>query len=273
MLGARIKNSPSLPNRARCFLTACAFLMASASHGSELPAVTQESYIQPLGVLAMDIGIGYRNEPKDYGLPVHDARWDIGKARFALGLGELVEVQFSGTLYAVVENANGTDSDIGDWILGTKIRLFSEKDKRPAIALLWEVKLPSSSTDEGIGTDETDFYAHLLFSKGIGEKNRFDLNFGVGVLGDPADNGVQEDVLIFKTAWTGIISDKNIVGAEFLAQSGLTNGDSPVMLRGIYRRVVGRWTVSGAIGAGLNSDADDFTVDLFIRRNFQMWSP
>ena len=113
----------------------------------------------------------------------------------------------------------------------------------------------------------------MLFSKRLGERNRLDLNFGVGLLGDPADNAVQEDVLIFKTAWTGNISDKNIVGAELLAQSGLTNGDSPILLRGIYRRVVGRWTVSGAIGAGLNSDADDFTVDLLFRHNFQIWSP
>jgi len=259
--------------RVRCLLTTCALLMTSASHGSELPAVTQEAYIQPLGVLAMDVGVGYRSEPKDYGLPLHDARWDIGKARFALGLGELVEVQASGTLYSVVENVNGTDSDIGDWILGTKIRLFTETERRPAIALLWEVKLPLTSTEGGIGTNETDFYAHVLFSKRLGERNRLDLNFGVGLLGDPADNAVQEDVLIFKTAWTGNISDKNIVGAELLAQSGLTNGDSPILLRGIYRRVVGRWTVSGAIGAGLNSDADDFTVDLLFRHNFQIWSP
>lgn len=235
--------------------------------------ITQDAAIQAPGTLAVDIGIGYRDEPKDFGLPDHDSRWDLGKTRLALGLGDLVEVQATGILISVVDSAGATDQDFGDWTLGTKIRLLTEQGKRPAAAFLWEVKLPVASNDSGVGTDETDFFAHVLFSKQLGERNRLHVNLGVGLLGDPTKNGAQDDVVIFRAAWTGSLSDKNIIGAEFLARNGFKDNDSPVLLRGVYRRIAGRWSISGAVAAGLNDDADDFAIDLFIRRQFQLWAP
>jgi hypothetical protein len=206
-------------------------------------------------------------------LPEHDSRWDLGKTRLAVGLGDLVEVQATGIFISAVDNANSTERDFADWALGTKIRLLIEQRTRPAAALLWEVKIPVASADDGIGTDEADVFAHILLSKHIGNRNRLDFNVGGGLLGDPTKSSSQNDVLILSAAWSRHLSDRNAIGVEFLAQDGFKENDSPTMLRGIYRHIVGRWSFSGAVGAGLNGDADDFSVDFFVRRQFQLWTP
>ncbi len=248
-------------------------IMAWTSARSELPAITQEAKIQPPGTLAVDFGFGYRSEPRDFGLPEHDARWDLAKTRLAAGLGDLVEVQATGILISAVDNASATEHDFGDWTLGTKIRLFTEHGKRPATALLWEVKVPLASSDDGVGTDEADFFVHVLLSKHFGERNRLDVNLGGGFLGDPTKSSSQDDVLIFGAAWSGHLSDKNVIGVELLARDGFKENDSPALLRGIYRHIAGRWSISAAVAAGLNGDTDDFAVDLFVRRQFQLWTP
>ncbi len=259
--------------RLRCLLATLVLVAAWTSARSELPAITQAAKIQPPGTLAVDFGFGYRSEPRDFGLPEHDARWDLGKTRLAAGLGKLVEVQATAILISAVDNPGGTEFGFGDWTLGTKIHLLSEQGKRPALALLWEVKIPVASNEDGIGTDETDFFAHVLLSKHLGERHRFDVNVGVGLLGDPTKNSAQDDVLMFSAAWSGQLSEKNVIGAELLARDGFRENDSPALMRGIYRRIVGRWSISAAVAAGLNDDADDLAVDLFVRRQFQLWAP
>ena len=247
--------------------------MAWPSARSELPAVTQEADIQPPGTLAVDLGFGYRSEPRDFGLPEHDARWDLGKTRLAAGLGDLVEVQATGTVLSTVDNAGGTDNEFGDWTLGTKIRLLTEAGKRPAMAFLWEVKGPIASSVDGVGTDEADFFAHVLLSKHFGQRGRLDVNVGGGALGDPTKSSSQNDVVMLSAAWSRQLSDKKVVGAELFAGDGFKENDSPLLLRGIYRHTVGRWSISAAIAAGLNSDTDDFAIDLFVGRQFQLWTP
>ena len=258
--------------RVRCLLVAIALIATLESARAEFPAITQRAQIQPPGTLALDLGLGYRSEPKDFGLPEHDARWDLAKTRVAVGLGELVEVQATGILISFIENAAGTKDALADWTLGTKIRLFQEQDRLPAMALLWEVKIPLASDEEGIGTDETDFFFHFLASKHFGERNRLDFNLGGGILGDPKKNTEQDDVLMISAAWSGYLSDKDVFGGELLFRSGFKKNDSPIALRGIYRRILGRWSISAALSVGLNDDADEFALDLFFRRQFQLWS-
>jgi hypothetical protein len=94
----------------------------------------------------------------------------------------------------------------------------------------------------------------------------------VGLLGDPDKNGAQNDVWIFDAAWEYASSKRHQFGAVLVARDGFKKNDSPVTLRGVYRYRLGVWSVSAGLAAGLNGDADDFSADLFARRDFRLWN-
>ncbi len=240
---------------------------------SDLPLITQSAVLNPTGVLTVDLGVGYRDEPRDFGLPERDSQWEIGKTRLTLGLGERVEVQATGVVFAGQETGDDSEWEFGDWTLGTKVQLLGEAARRPAIALLWEVKLPVASNEKGIGTDETDFLAHVLVSRRVGERHRVHGNVGVGLLGDPTENSAQDDVAILRAAWTTRLTDRQRIGAELLARDGFKENDSPILLRGSYRSGIGRWSIAAGIAFGLNDEADNMAIDLFLRRDFRWWNP
>ena len=158
-----------------------------------------------------------------------------------IGLGEIVEFEMNWTAYNILSisqrsptslnlqlNSSGTStSDYGDLVLSTKILMFSEGKKRPSIAFLPGVQFPNASASKGIGLDSTQFYGSLLFGKHFGKLNLFS-NVGLGILSNPIEAGVQNDVLLYGLAGIYPITSKISFAAEVAGRWNTRQDGAPL---------------------------------------------
>lgn len=260
----------------RVFVAVLALAVAALPAAADWPFLTEDAELEPPGHYSVDFGVGYRDGARDFAVVDRNWQWEIGRVRADFGLGERVEVQARGTALLVFEQVPTSRppqphraSNWGDWVLGTKVRLLEAGPKRPALAVLWEVKLPIASNDRGAGTDETDFYLHLNATRRLGERDRLDGQLGLGLLGDPRQRGSQSDVLVARVAWARELSANRLVGAEAVSQLGPADTIDPVSVRGVWEEGVGPWRLHAALAVGVTHDADDFSVTLGARRRFR----
>lgn len=129
----------------------------------------------------------------------------------SFGLSSIAEFQIDGGFYnrlnivsrnlaaplaSLVTAVGDTTSDVDDIVIGTKIRLLSEKERRPAVSLRFATKLPNATNETGLGLDTMDFYASLLGAKTV-QSVRVVANLGAGILSDPTAGNRQNDVLTY----------------------------------------------------------------------------
>ena len=117
----------------------------------------------------------------------------VGDIGLYMGLSPRVKIQLAGTvqnfLDVKVQNSapvvphfdgDGT-ADFGDLAVAIKMALLQEKERRPAVAFLWRVELPTSNEKKGIGINTTNFLASILVGKHLGRFHAFG-NVGLGIL-------------------------------------------------------------------------------------------
>ncbi len=109
-----------------------------------------------------------------------------------LGLGKRVEVSANYSLLHVSQDNMDDDFGSGDLVLATKLLLWPEDLKMPALGLRFATKLPNADREDGRGTDETDVMLDVLASRNF---PLFSLhaNVGLTILGNP--DGKQDDKL------------------------------------------------------------------------------
>lgn len=79
-----------------------------------------------------------------------------------------------------------TGDHFGDIYLGAKVNFWSEANLKPAaLAVKFMVKLPTASSDDGIGTGSTDFLADFIASKEVNRKAEVSGYFGYEFRGSP----------------------------------------------------------------------------------------
>jgi hypothetical protein len=136
----------------------------------------------------------------------------LGVASVQVGVGEYGEFRISGIArdmlsvsgkaaqpaYPPKFSGNST-SDFGDLVLATKLKLAGEAKYRPVMAFKFGVELPNAKHDSGLGTDETEFYASLLFKKHIGRCQILG-DLGFAILGNPVLEDRQTDPLTYGVA-------------------------------------------------------------------------
>ena len=127
----------------------------------------------------------------------------------SIGVSSIAEIQIDGISYqtlGVTERAEAplssqlnftgdTTSDMDDIVIGAKVRVLSETDRRPAVALRFATRLPNASNESGLGLDTIDFVNTLLVGKTI-HSVRVVGNVGLGILSDPTRGDRQNDVLV-----------------------------------------------------------------------------
>ena len=87
-------------------------------------------------------------------------------------------------------------SDVDDIVIATKLKILSERDRRPSFGLRLATKLPNASNESGLGLDTLDFSATILAGKTVGS-NRYVGNLGLAILGDTVRGDRQSDVLVY----------------------------------------------------------------------------
>jgi len=200
-----------------------------------------------------------------------------------LGLGQRVEVQLEGTVQhfldvkqqvsaPVTPRLVGSSStqDVGDFSLFTKIRIFGEDERRPALAFRFGFQMPNSDQSRGIGTNTTDVFASFIVQKHFGKLNVFG-NVGLGILQAPLKTFSQNDVLTYGGAfiyplrrWLNLVGEvagrhstraisPNLVGTESRGQGRI----GIQILAGGFQ-----WDVAGIAGLTRRDTRSGFTVGL-----------
>jgi hypothetical protein len=185
-------------------------LFAARANAQQRPLVTEDPETIGSGLVLIVGGIDYGREifyPVS-GLTGNLLRIPILGVSF--GVSSIAEIQVDGGLHnrltitdrdfaplsSLVEASGDTTTSIEDLVIGTKIRLLSETEGRPALGVRFATKLPNASNESGIGRDTTDFFASFLIGKTV-QSIRVVGNGGVAVLQDPIDGHRQNDVITY----------------------------------------------------------------------------
>jgi hypothetical protein len=256
------------------------FLSARPLLAQQRPLQTQEPAILLPGTVSLQFGFDFLQDAK---FPLSGLRGDLtslGVLGIYTGLGEIVEFQLQGTVYNSLSisqrsptpldltlNSSGTaTSDFGDLSLSTKILLVSEKKHFPALAFRPTVQLPNASAAKGLGLDSTQFYGTLLAGKHFGKLNAF-ANAGLGILSNPVEAGVQNDVVVYGLGGIYPIAPavnlaSEVYGRWSTREQGAPLGtESQSLFRlGVQINGLGfRWDIGGVAGLAENSPRSGIT--------------
>ncbi len=254
-------------------LAGLAFSLRTLPAAAELPFSTEEAETLQPGAFTLDTGFIFRKDPVNFGIENRDRQWDLLATRFSFGLGKFAELQVTGVAVSLIDDGSSSTSNSGDWTFGTKIWLLQEKGMRPALAFLYEVKLPNGDDEDGGATDETDFFGFILATKEISPRNLIHANLGLGILGNPFVNSEQDDVFILRLAWEHRLSKTRQFGIEASLEGGPKAADDPAFIGGVFSQKVGKWALYGQGMLGLNEDSDDIRLRAGVRRRLNLWRP
>lgn len=190
-------------------------LLAAASlWAQDRPLRTVDAETVPAGVLRAEAGFDFL---RSIDFPLSGLSGDLtsaGVINFRLGVGKLAEVQIEGSIQDFLDihsqgisqvsplQLSGATSthDTGDYSLSAKLRVFSEKGKRPGLALKAGFTLPNSNERRGIGTNSTNVYAIVAVGKQWKGVKLFG-NAGLEVMQAPNALRTQNDVLRYGGAF------------------------------------------------------------------------
>ena len=199
--------------------------------------------------------------------------WRIPSLGLSIGISQIAELQFDGGLYNhlsidsrnpnaplahMLQVDDDATSDIQDLVIGTKVRLMSERANRPSFALRFATKLPNASNESGLGLDTTDFFASLLGAKTV-QSIRFVGNVGFGILADPTEGNRQNDVLTYGFSLARALTDRAEVVGEVNGRASMRSGEafpgteSRALLTFGSRYTPGSVRFDGALLIGLTS--------------------
>ncbi len=221
-----------------CVLTG--LLIAARAEAQQRPLVTEDPETVGSGLVLVEGGVDYWHDifyPVS-GLTGNQLR--LPTVGLSIGLSSIAEIQIDGGIYnrlTVTDRRpaplssrlsfdGDTTSSVVDLVVGTKIRLVSEGAGRPAIGLRLATKLPTSSSESGLGLDTIDFFGSVLVGKTV-QSIRVVGNVGVGILPDPIEGDRQNDVLTYGLSLARAIRQGFEVVGEVNGHFDMRDGDPP----------------------------------------------
>lgn len=235
-----------------------------AAYGQQRPLKTDDAEILGTGRIRAEVGTEFLQE-KEYSLSgLSGDLIRLGVVAIHVGAGEFAEFQISGVIQDFLsissrtapvvapEFSGDSTSDFGNLVLGTKLKLAGEKGKRPAIAFKFAVELPNANQGSGLGTDETEFYASLLFKKHFG-RTQILADLGFAILGSPVIPGRQTEPLTYGVAAIVPVHRSVNLVAEVNGRQGpadrIGNENSSQVRAGVqFRTGAIRWDAGGVAG-------------------------
>jgi len=235
-----------------------------SAYGQQRPLRTDDAEILDAGRVRTEIGVEFLQD-QSYSLSgLTGDLMRLGVASIHVGVGEYAEFQLSGIAQDFLSVTSRTEAvipptftgdstnDFGNIVLGTKLKFFEEKGRRPAMAFKFAVELPNAKPDSGLGTSETQFYSSLLFKKRVG-RAQFLADLGFAILGSPVEAGRQTDPLTYGFgAIVAVHRSLNLV-AEINGRhgpSGRVGNENQSQVRAGVQFSTGkiRWDLAGVAG-------------------------
>ena len=183
------------------FGCAVCVILSGSAHAQQRPLVTEDPETIGSGRILLEGGFSLDQDQEN---SAHGITGDIARlATFGVsaGISPFAEIQIDGGLLQRLNvtglvtdhppTAGSSPFEVGDktssmedLVVATKIRLVSEGASRPAFGLRFGTKLPTASSQKGVGLGTTDFFATLLLAKTV-QSVRTVGNIGLIVLGNP----------------------------------------------------------------------------------------
>ncbi len=235
------------------------------------PLQAEEATTAPGGTLAVESALELiRGEPSFLtGQPRN--RWDGPRLRAVYSPFDCVELDLEWTSQVTVvgDPGFGTHTDAGDVVLRTKLRLLGPAEGRPALAARYEISLPNTSSEHGLGPDALRMSAQLLLSGQVGPTT-VHVNAGLAIQDRPLSPHSQSDFFDYALALEHPLTGRLTVLGEIagLAGDGSPGADVHAEARLGVRLDRGSIRWDAALRRGL-SDADGgwgFTIGFAWRR-------
>jgi hypothetical protein len=261
-------------------IAAC-LAVTSIAAAQQRPLVTEDPETIGAGRVLVEFGVDHT---KDQHFPVSGLTgdlWTLPSIGFSFGISSIAEIQIDGAPYQRLDitrreeaplsnrvTASGRYTEgVSNLVIGTKLRLMSETEKRPGIGIRLATELPNSSSESGLEPDVMNFYASLLAGKTT-KSTRYVMNAGLGIFGDPTVGDRQSDLMIYGLSIAQAVRSGFELVAEANGRVRLTaddadpNGENHLVFRGGARYTFGPGRIDAAaiIGA-TNADPNiGFTI-------------
>ncbi len=244
-------------------------LVCFAAAAQQRPLRTPDAEILPPGTSRTMVGFDFL---QDVTFPASGLSGDltsVGILSARIAVGKLIEIQTEQAIYnflSVKQQAGGviapaltgpaSTRDFGDLSIYTKVRIFSEKEKRPGVAFRFGFQMPNSNQARGIGLNTTNLFAEAIFQKHIGRANLYG-TLGIAILDSPTASFTQNDVLTYGGAVIYKISEHVNFAGEILGRyssraisTGLVGTESRSQARFGLQILAGgfQWDVAGVAG-------------------------
>jgi len=198
--------------------------------------------------LQVDLGAGFSHLEKD------DDLISFPAVRIRFSSAGLVELQAD---YEFLYRTRGDLSSVygsGDLTLWTKVRFTSQNQNNFAsFGLRFGVKLPNANDKDGLGTDQTDFFAALLLSR-KSDKFQGHINLGIAILDDPFKLRSQQDMMLLGLAGMYNISQTLQIVADFYTQQGASTRFRFSKAAFGARFTNGNWGWQAGVKKGIRAD-------------------
>lgn len=241
----------------------CLFFVAYPLRGQERPLRPITAEVLPVGTVDGTFEVEFLQRQR---YPLSGLEGDLtrlGMMGFRVGVGEYAEFGLSWVAqdFLAVTRRNppvippdfsGTGtSDVGNAILETKLKLVSEKGRRPAFSFRFAVELPNASNESGLGEDVTQFFSTILVSKRLGE-TELTGNAGLAILQSAVKPNSQSDMLTYALKISRPIRPKIDVVGEVYGRQGperIGNESLAQVQLGLRLQAAGLdWNVAGIAG-------------------------
>ena len=210
------------------------------------PTVTNPAHVTQYGVLELEYGW-------DRLWPEEGIRQTSLGGLLKFGLLCDIELRWNTTSFLSQTDAGGTHHTFGDNWLGAEIRVHRQTTRLPTMAFSYAVKIPSASTENGLGTGRVDYSFTFGASENIAHFN-FDFNFTQFLIGRPTASGFDENQQL-ALAFSHTIHGGLQFDGEFYGETQL-NKTIPGFASSIWAltyTIIPRLVVDGGFEAGLTS--------------------
>ncbi len=162
-----------------------------------------------------------------------------------------VELRWNTTSFLSQTDASGTHRSFGDNWLGPQIRFYRQTKRVPTLAFGYAVKIPSASTENGLGSGHVDHAFTFLASKDIVQFH-FDFNVTQFLIRRPNASGFDKSQQL-NLAFSRVIRGGLQFTGEFYGETRLnrTTAGFASSLWALTYTVIPRLVIDGGFEAGL----------------------
>jgi hypothetical protein len=210
------------------------------------PTVSNPAHVTQYGVLELEYGW-------DRFWPEEGTRQTSLGGLLKFGMLCDIELRWNTTSFLSQTDAEGTHQTFGDNWLGTEIRFHRQTRRLPTMAFSYAFKIPSASTENGLGTGRVDHSFTFGASESVAHFN-LDFNLTQFLIGRPTGSGFDENQQL-ALAFSHVIHGRLQFAGEFYGETQL-NQTTPGYASSLWAltyTIVPRLVIDGGFEAGLTS--------------------